>query len=48
MGQFNEYMERYNFSFFIKAFREKGKLKSIEKAIFFFVRVIGILISVGF
>lgn len=35
MGQFNEYMERYNFSFFIKAFREKGKLKKYRKGDFF-------------
>ena len=35
MGQFNEFMERYNFSFFIKAFREKGKLKKYRKGDFF-------------
>ena len=39
MGQFNEYMERYNFSFFIKAFREKVKLKNYRKGYFFIGKV---------
>lgn len=35
MGQFNEYMERFNFSPFEKAFREKGRVRRYKKGEYF-------------
>ena len=35
MGQFNEYMERFNFSSFEKAFREKGRVRRYKKGEYF-------------
>lgn len=35
MGQFNEYMERFNFSPLEKAFREKGRVRRYKKGEYF-------------
>lgn len=35
MGQFNEYMERFDFSFFAKAFKEKGRMRRYKKGEYF-------------
>lgn len=35
MGSFNEYMERFDFSLFAKAFKEKGRIRHYKRGEFF-------------